>query len=1513
MRRIAFRFGIAFVALAIFVVGAFAQPTSFAKQRVKIRAGILLLDSTVGPGLQPTNADPYVFYNLDRREDVKPAGWEFENPLASTSITDTILTRWAAIYAQLGVGGTAYTAAEKLGKNMAPYWEIRLSQINAEQLTDFDILMIHAPGNINLNSSEREKLRYFMDKGGILWFDKAAFQTVDPFNSFPIPFRTTAAGINPQVVSPRHPILNYPFQLGYLEAAYMGLHRGTHAILRGTLASVGLGAGWDELISTMDPDFDKFTPIINNTAGMVMGVAEVGNGFFVVTAGNLTSYINEPAGGTNLGGVGRNSGPIGGTNFNAIPATELKFVYNMIALAGGHSSLSKGSRRLNTTFDDLGAPLLETWNDGPIALNHGDETNYIPPAIYKGLVIVSVDGRLRAYKTDLSRDLDGDGNFDDGFQDTSLGASVDLVWESSAMTAPLSSPVCYEISNPGAGVPRDQVAVLDGAGRLNVFNVFPTTPQGRIAATSPVVQTITVPGPAPVVDTSLDARGPYTPVYFEGQLFVYDTYQGVGTRNGRVWVVNPATLSIQQSFGNPWTALGNGAPNLPEPGGSPTAGYIPISDGSGGMDKVMYVASRSTLSGGPAGISSIWLGAKGESPTLENPTPATITLSTRVASKPPLRIYMPGGQDSLGVRVYLVDSNGNPYNAAQTATYLTGTVTQVVAGKLIVGLTGTPLPAGSGFRVDYTIDLGDTSPAKLAGLIRGQLFFPDDINRRRYMQKSMALAPSGNLMVVTSNEFNNGSLFCIKEFARGQFNLVYRWDLHDGYTVTINNNQNVRIPSAIEDRDDLWTFFGFGYPTVRRLHFHGSPTIRGDVAYLTISCDQQLGFFPVRSTYLAAFDANPKRIDIRLGQPIPSGLRIRQPDIAASTNKAFPDRFVSLQNAMADQETNTGVIRFLNGMSTNSGQMQNGFSMSMPVIVSANNQVETILYPDGTGSRWNPMLWYMGISGFVCDSPPMVMGNTLYMAGATILADLFSGSFPPVPRGSMFAMDAEIPTNDPSIISIPSNPGLRQVRWIIAGGPPPGFTSNPHIRWPSGQGVQNFGDFILRVRQTVVGNGSDTLVRGVVGGDGTLAAWTDNFVYGFRKATTLIADEGRILEVDSAGFARWASDVSYQSARDNVTQFKVSKLVRPTRAYKITESEFAVVDTGGSRIALIDRSAGELRTIEKLTLDTTYRPGGWSEGDPADLRQPRDVQVWGDYVPAANNPLSSPNAMEFWVHYLIADSGNRRLIELVDRYIADPTSFTVGDAVRDSNGLPIQNVLYWHTPRAFTGKTWQYTGIQRFQIGVSGGNAQFAYIGAVGDMMPTRVSTGLDVPSSNADRETGGGNGGIVIFDPVSGDQVINEIVIPAVGAAVGSYPAGPAKLKRLTGVNSVSVRRVSTAPGYAIMITDSTGVYEVVQNGATWNVVWMLPNEVYYAIRNVNFRAVSAKRLINGQVLITNSYNGINAFGTNFYGEVTQWVGNTFDPNVLNMGFASTSVKLELPPIVGTKGLRNPQFADRL
>jgi len=109
-----------------------------------------------------------------------------------------------------------------------------------------------------------------------------------------------------------------------------------------------------------------------------------------------------------------------------------------------------------------------------------------------------------------------------------------------------------------------------------------------------------------------------------------------------------------------------------------------------------------------------------------------------------------------------------------------------------------------------------------------------------------------------------------------------------------------------------------------------------------------------------------------------------------------------------------------------------------------------------------------------------------------------------------------------------------------------------------------------------------------------------------------------------------------------------------------------------------------------------------------------------------------------------------------------------------------------------------------------------------------------------------------------------------------------------------------------------------------------MMPNEAFTAIKQttsngfpvpaannaVSLRALFARRLDSGEVLIVNGYSGYTYGGGAFLGEVMQVNGTpNSSSTALNLGFTSASISLDLTgtlPNTGTRGILLPVFADR-
>jgi hypothetical protein len=152
------------------------------------------------------------------------------------------------------------------------------------------------------------------------------------------------------------------------------------------------------------------------------------------------------------------------------------------------------------------------------------------------------------------------------------------------------------------------------------------------------------------------------------------------------------------------------------------------------------------------------------------------------------------------------------------------------------------------------------------------------------------------------------------------------------------------------------------------------------------------------------------------------------------------------------------------------------------------------------------------------------------------------------------------------------------------------------------------------------------------------------------------------------------------------------------------------------------------------------------------------------------------------------------------------------------------------------------------------------------------------------------------------------------------------------------------------IMVTETSGVYEFQVNPLTPNTngdlgapSWMINSAAFTALRNststqtnatsllstsqnaAQFVPAYAKRLSTGEVLLVNSYTGLNLdLKTPYNGEVLVLNGSTdntlnpsqfdgeFNLGKVNLGFNIISVHATLPPVSRVRGIFAPVFADR-
>jgi hypothetical protein len=290
---------------------------------------------------------------------------------------------------------------------------------------------------------------------------------------------------------------------------------------------------------------------------------------------------------------------------------------------------------------------------------------------------------------------------------------------------------------------------------------------------------------------------------------------------------------------------------------------------------------------------------------------------------------------------------------------------------------------------------------------------------------------------------------------------------------------------------------------------------------------------------------------------------------------------------------------------------------------------------------YSPLMWYYVLPGTPMNSPTL-SGDYLY--------------YPAQVRGRamLIALDANPQNNDPAV-----GKGSRQVlnvvsAFVLNGSAQPPRSIN-HARWK--QTLEGLPD-ANGAKQPV------TRIGSAVGGQGVLAVNTDQGLFAFEETLTLIGEQNRVVEAKPDGSASWVlnNTVRVSTAGGEVPRFvgtppdvvldnpneatgrrvlDRTPISRPSVVRRLTASEMLIADTGNNRVVRVDRSGRELWELEALNDPFNIR----ASGDPATLSGPTDVDYWPVTRVDANG-----NVTGYEAHYLIADAGNYRIIEVVDFY-----------------------------------------------------------------------------------------------------------------------------------------------------------------------------------------------------------------------------------------------------------------------
>jgi hypothetical protein len=1538
------------------MLSAWADGRGYEPRTVPVNAGVVMFNAN-----DTLVRDVYTFYAMDRRTDLKPLGLSFRNPFAQAGTT----------------------------RNQAAYWLVDVSRLNDNQLARYKILLISRTSWAGMDAEIREKLRRFVDGGGTLWVDmpqQGASGTLFFPEVAPVANRQP---IN--IVNLNHPLLRGYYTLTPAEMASMGLR--------------GRGFGGGALnISANRPVLQIVTAVNANTP--VIAAATYGSGRIIVSAAGIAAAISAPLVSTRPGREGQ-AFELG---MDSVPDLELKFAYNLVRWAGAGSSDAFNARRANAVADQYGAPLGIRWRDSntQYSLQNG------APVVYGGLVfVVSGDARnskLICYDAVPSRDLDGDGRADDGILDYEQGESFDKVWQVEDLGGQSSPPVVVETPS---GL---QVVVLVGT-QVRGYWALPRDREGRIPEFGRQVWSVDSPAPAASTPTTADGQIP-APIVIDNTLLVVPSlHQAGGQQSAGFYAVllsDPPQVVLSSGNISPpaWFQPRTGnAGNWLLPA---AAGYVPNYGQGGGNDIVVYFGTTRNVGGTGTnqqeGIQAFWIGAKGEvlTPAIDSAGVYQGYLRSRITGR--ARYYVPDDiSHPLHPRVFRIKINNTTGEIGEFVDITERCrFNQAEQGRITYDEDTTEYT----FIVDYYIDWAYATNFNIMFRTFASLPpFSESSTVPPQRLRGFTLAPNGVLYITTGTAGTDpntasGSVIALQEQSpptqqqtRGGSKVLWRWQSHGGYSQIVpgpeRTNPVIVPPSTIyrEPNEYFMRFVGqflrFSHDYVPRPNeepqrqwmnftFRGAPIYYDGAVYAFAEGQARVGPFGFPYTVIVALDAEPEQFVIDLGAPIDAtgDVRISQRDYGRSGPNPITNIVSTLTyspnspNPDIKVDFTAGQIRITGfAQAEGGGQirlLENVLSLTQPVQISIGNTFNTLVDPDSIAGNWNNLRWYAVLLGQQLKANPVVVGDTMYLPCEIT-----------VPTGSGLQTSGGILgiATDPYRLQ----PDLAQ-RKDQAGTIPRVDPNNPLkyqsiIRWPF------IDDLITNLernpdpeaflrelfRRFAEGFKTGTGLSPIAVGEGLLVISSGQGLQAYSRQSTIIADESRLLEVDTAGRVVWSTEnTQLDFYTGSIVASKARYPITPNaRVYRYGENELLIVEPERNRVAIIDRAGAEVRTITQFIPDrvplrdtngnitqivnlrneSVAPNSNYIAGAPTNLRNPTDVTVWTEFVPDDRNPYTNPQRLEYWIHYTITDAGNARVVDIVDRYQVDPSTFTVGRPVEHPQLGAMLGVLYWMTPSQRLERNYRYVSAQRFEYW---------------DGRQTRIGFATLVQNTAASAFEATGMGDPLALDPRTPEAGMITLQLIVNGRDQTIY------IRRMTlpdgrDVPILAPVAIDTAkksasgqdnagPGLYLLVTTSTGVYELQVPltgtvGDTLPVTWMLTNEAYTnavrrriggndladdgngnLLRPILFKPRQARYLPNGNVLIVNGYNGTTLVRSGnsvvereFPGEVFELNANAYNPQDYprrdDLGFSNASIvwsTLDRPELSGSSQLRKPSSADR-
>lgn len=1425
---------------------ALAGAQTYVKKQRVINAGVLVPRAAIG-NAEP--AAPYIFYILGSRDDLKPHGWTFSNPLAG--------------------GRDSY-------KNTAGYWLVPLEQTTLENLAKFDVLYLSTKVAVRFLMSERDKLRRYVDGGGCLWIDNGggmSFSTTAS-DAFFLPnanFTSGSGGATSQLLPRLHPLVTNPFWLSQQEVGYLGA------------ANSVINPGYTTNISswTVLPDPMILASIVVSTGGTgpnvglpTIAAIEYGSGTIVMTSGFIGGKIQGPV--TNWTSLP--SLTTQNSNLMMAAPSALRFACNVIAYSASYSTFRKGYRRTGTSAAGLGAPLVNKWSfPGGSVTGAGSGAIESSPVIWKNIVFCTSGSTLYALDANPEADLDMNGNPDDGRQDGNVG--YDIIWRNDCGGA-ISSPTVATMLYPDAGsiTPRDFVMVTCTDGNVYIFDALPQDPATGL------LSEVSIGHPGMWASATGGSGGSGSrllpPVAQNGWIYA------VG-QDGYIYGHSPVLAAAPGGFtvpGTPWAIplsiqVGTGSSNAAVKYGPVLAytknesngavvqmlsfiGHVSPSSGIANSDFIfslpVYVASDRLMPMDPHSL---------DNPT-NGPVAFRLSYSTSmlpVSSYPEPHVWafdptdpMLTGTDDISVTVdytsaplgtVLISSSGKTLGP-NTKVYMS----YAVDYTKLSSLTGYSVPyyelqpkiAGSGSVV--VVEAGAT-PA----------FGPND---RFYLGVSWP-----DRSTIASPGTGLSSVYCLWfDGNRATPRLEWNYFLHGGGSFPDPNSSPgalgnlVTIEQATDPLDPAHPSHWWGVCAkvqsdpnatpvhVKNLDVKTTPAVTRDRIFVTATTDNP-GLSGLSQGYLLCFKANPEfviRLNRSLRDPTDNhtfNVRIWQPDMLFNSTAITDPPVIAAANipsSMIDYDTGTITISDfskirLRGATT--GVITAPITSSLPVWVYVDNQPVPFSQVDLTS--WDNLLWALALPDHEGHGPcrgvhssPVVIGDYVYFT---------------CDDGYMYGVSVDASPDLGTKILDPKDDDVMPMQEPISG--------------------------------SIIANNTGRV--SLAGSNNLLAVPSSTGLYVFKNDTYLVTDNHRVLEIGSDGNVSWSCDSAIEgqdltggsapsSTAANVA-VKSRDLSKPLVAQKFSAADYLVVDSGNDRVIRMDRGGMVEWSISQF--DDSYK-NLLRSGAPTKLKSPSDALMWSEFEKVGDDWF-------FLNHCLIADTGNFRIVDIVDRFAANDKWQILGPIKVGTDGKIIHE-LNWVSDTTYKDKQFSFNSIQI----VHGKGIPGDPDALVDQVWASASNYGLGTASDpTLTKSTGGGQlGGAILSMTYRQSAAPYEWDYSGTGIVTG----------QLTTLDDGGISVVLSGPTYfsvlnsdpmELLICDSSAVYwtqgTTVYRKITESMYQWLTRDVTNAENNntimdnvtapIPFSPRRAQMLPNGRLLIANAYAGsmYNQERSKFTGEV--------------------------------------------